>query len=511
MRHNGIPAALALGALVFLLHLAVNLVTPYGFHRDEFLYLAMAQHLQLWSMDFPPFIAMAALATLELLGGSLFAVRFLPAVAAASLVLLTMVATRRLGGGAIAQVTAGLAVGLSPLFLRSGNLLQPVVFDQLWWTCALLALLHLSQLERPAGARAPRAWLLLGAALGIGLLTKFSIAFIGVGITTAVLLTPLRHHLLTPWPWAALLLALTIGSPSIVGQVQLGYPVTTQMQDLQASQLDRITPLRFLLGQWDNFHLVLLLAVAGLVFLLRGPHRAVGIACLAAFGVVMLLRGKPYYIAPIFPLLFAAGAVWLEGVASRRRHVAARRLIRWAPVAVIVAFGAVAFPVGVPILPPEQLVRWTRAIGATSTTNTGEAIALPQDFADMLGWDEQVRATARAFASLSPAEQREVVILGTNYGRAGAHDHLGTALGMPPAIAPVGSYWFWGPGQRPGNVMIVIGSSREDLVALFDSVALAGRVTGSWRVPEERDVPIWIGRGPHRTLQEVWPSFEGQN
>lgn len=500
---------LALATGVFLLHLVVNLVTPYGFHRDEFLYLAMARHLQLWAMDFPPFIALAALATLETIGGSLTAVRFLPAVAAALIVLLTVLATRRLGGGTLAQFTAGLAVALSPVFLRTGNLFQPVVFDQLWWTAALLALLHLGRIE-PTDSRVPRGWLLMGAVLGLGLLTKFSIAFIGIGITAAVLLTPLRRHLLSPWPWMALLVALAIGSPSVVGQWQLDFPVASQMQDLQAEQLDRITPLGFILGQWDNFNLVLLLAIAGLVHLLRGRDRAVGIATLVTFLLVMLLHGKPYYVAPVFPVLFAAGAVWVEMLAARFRRRPARVTLRWAPVAVILAFGAVAFPIGVPMLAPEPLSAWTGAIGATSTTNTGEAIALPQDFADMLGWEDQVEATARAWATLTPDEQREAVILATNYGRAGAHDHLGTALDMPRAIAPVGSYWYWGPGPLPGRVMIVIGMDREDMEASFDSVALAERVTGEWRVPEERDVPIWIGRAPHRTLQQVWPGFEGQ-
>ncbi|HEU4799455.1 MAG TPA: glycosyltransferase family 39 protein [Gemmatimonadales bacterium] len=502
--------ALALAALAFLLHIIVNFVTPYGFHRDEFLYLAMARHLDLWAMDFPPFIALAGLATLESLGGSLVAVRFLPAVAAAIIVLLTVLATRRLGGGTLAQLTAGLAVGLSPVFLRSGSLFQPVVFDQLWWTAALLTLLHLGRLE-PSDREASRGWLVLGAVLGLGLLTKFSIAFIGVGITAAVLLTPLRRQLLTPWPWLALLVALAIGSPSVVGQWRLDFPVVSQMQDLQTEQLDRITPLGFLLGQWDNFNLMLLLALAGLAHILRGRDRAVGLATLVTFVLVMLLRGKPYYVAPIFPVLFAAGAVAVELLAARLLSTSTRVALRWAPIAVILAFGVIAFPIGVPILAPEQLSAWTSAIGATSTTNTGEVISLPQDFADMMGWEDQVDATARAWATLTPAEQREAVILGTNYGRAGAHDHLGTALGMPPAIAPVGSYWYWGPGPLPGRVMIVIGLNQEDMETSFDSVTLAERVTGEWRVPEERDVPIWIGREPHRTLQELWPDFEGQH
>ncbi|HET8634916.1 MAG TPA: glycosyltransferase family 39 protein, partial [Gemmatimonadales bacterium] len=193
------PALLALLALIT--HLAVNLFSPYGFQRDEFLYLAMARHLRLWSMDFPPFIALAAKATLATLGGSLVAVRFLPALTGGLLVLLAALIARRLGGGRYAQALAALAVALAPLFLRAGNLFQPVIFDQLWWTVGLYAMLRIA--DQPLSAKrlalsAPRTapsapWLLLGAALGLGLLTKFSIAFIGIGIVAGILVTPLRR------------------------------------------------------------------------------------------------------------------------------------------------------------------------------------------------------------------------------------------------------------------------------------------------------------------------------
>src|SRR5690606_36312872 len=116
------PWLTVLSAAVLLLHLIVNFVSPYGFHRDEFLYLAMGRHLDLLGMDFPPFIAIAAKATLGTIGGSLPAVRFLPAVVGALLVLLAGLLARRFGGGRYAQLTAGLAVALSPLFLRAGNL-----------------------------------------------------------------------------------------------------------------------------------------------------------------------------------------------------------------------------------------------------------------------------------------------------------------------------------------------------------------------------------------------------
>jgi uncharacterized membrane protein len=290
-----LPVLAALSILA--IHLVVNAVTPYGFHRDEFLYLAMGRHLRLWSMDFPPFIALAAKATLATLGSSLIAIRFLPAVTSALLVLLAAMIARRLGGSRYAQATAALAVALSPLFLRAGNLFQPVVFEQLWWTLALYSVLAISGTEtarRLDGRTAGRSWLLLGLWLGLGLLTKFSIAFIGIGIVAAVLITPARRWLLTPWPWLALLVALAIGSPSIVGQLRLHFPVVGQMHDLQSSQLDRISPLAFLKGQLDMFGPVILLAMLGLVQLLRGRDAAAGGAIVAPFVRVIFIKGKAY-------------------------------------------------------------------------------------------------------------------------------------------------------------------------------------------------------------------------
>ena len=525
---------------IILLHLAVNFFSPYGFQRDEFLYLAMARHLRLWSMDFPPFIAIAAKATLASLGGSIVAVRFLPAVTGGLLVFLAALIARRLGGGRYAQVLAALAVALSPLFLRAGNLFQPVIFDQLWWTGALYAVLAIGGSEtagRLDGWTASRTahssqltahgsqWLLLGAALGLGLLTKFSIAFIGIGIVVAILVTPLRRSLLTPWPWVALLIALVIGSPSIIGQIRLGFPVVGQMHDLQGSQLERVTPLAFLKDQWDMFGPVILLAILGLVQLFRTRYAAAGWAILATFILLMILKGKPYYVGPVYPMLLAAGAVFVERVVEGRRSrveefkaqltsPASRvpRLFGYAvPVVIVIAFGVISLPFGVPALPPAQMDAYARRLGVTQETNTGEVIALPQDYADMLGWEEQVQATARVYDSLSPAERDEAVILATNYGRAGANDHLGRKYGLPPSVAPMGSYWFFGPGTKPGKVLIVIGGTRADLAPYYDSVTLAAHLGNPWRVPEERAVDIWVARGNHYTLQEVWGRFEGEN
>jgi 4-amino-4-deoxy-L-arabinose transferase-like glycosyltransferase len=493
-------------ALKLALHLAVNLRTPYGFHRDELLYLGMGRHLQIWGMDFPPAIAIVAEVSRTLLGDSRTAIRFFPAVFGSAVVVLAALIARELGGGRIAQGLAAFCVLTSPLFLRSANLLQPVVMDQLIWAAALYALVRLCRGYGPGG------WLLLGLILGLGLLTKFSVAFIGLAIVAGILLSPLRTALLTPWPWIGLASTLAVGAPSLVGQIRLGFPVFSQMADLRASQLERITPADFLLGQlsWGP---AVLLAVAGLYGLLASPtlrpFRAVGWSCVAALAILVLLQGKPYYAGPLYPALFAGGAVLVERAADGLRG----ELLQVGTVAVLFAFSLLTFPLGVPILPPPAMAEYAHALGveAAVRTNTGEVLPLPQDYADMLGWEAQVAAVARVYHTLPDVQQRDAVVVAGNYGEAGALDFYGQRYGLPEVVSPAGSYWFFGPGDRPGKVVITIGVPEEDLRRFFDSVATAATVRNAWAVPEERSLTIHVGTRPRTTLQRLWPSLAGQN
>jgi 4-amino-4-deoxy-L-arabinose transferase-like glycosyltransferase len=500
------PLIAGLAGAKLALHLGVNATTPYGFHRDELLYLAMGRHLRLWRMDFPPAIALVAEAVRATLGDSLLAIRLVPALAGTALVVLAALVARELGGGRWAQALAALGVVASPLFLRSANLFQPVVLDQLTWTIALYALVRLCREDRP------RWWLLLGVALGAGLLTKFSAAFVGLALLLALLATGRRAWLRTPWPWLAALLALAIGSPSLVGQLRLDFPVLGQMADLRQVQLERVTPLDFLAGQllWGPATPI---GAAGLVGLLADRRlrafRVVGWTCVWVFVILMALHGKAYYAGPVYPALIGAGGVMLERVRGTRLGP----VLRWVGATALVLTMAVLLPIGVPILPPAAMAGYARAIGASSAlrTNTGEMERLPQDYADMLGWEEQARAVARVYRSLPSTDRARTVLVAGNYGEAGALDFFGPRYGLPAVVSPTGSFWFFGPGTKPGEVVVTIGAGREDLAPLFDSVDAAGRVTSPWSVAEERDLTIYVARGPHRTLQEVWPSLAGRN
>jgi hypothetical protein len=483
-------------------HLVTIAVTPYGFHRDEFLYLAMGQYLQFWSMDFPPLIAVLANTARALAGDTLFAIRLFPVLAGSALVFLTAMIARELGGRRLAQGIAALTVLLGPVFLRPAALFQPVVFDQLWWTLGFLALVKIA---RTGGHR---WWLLLGAAGGLGLLTKFSIGFFALGVLAGLLLTPQRRWLASRWPYVAAALALVLGSASLIGQIRLGFPVAGYMSELQEAQLARVDAAEFLGGQLMLLGPSLLLAIAGLIYLFRAeamrPWRVVAWTCVTIFLLLLLMRGKPYYVAPIYPVLLAAGGVALEATSSRvRRALVAMVLV------VTIAGGVAALPFGLPVLPPEAMARYSAKLGITSAvmTNRGVVLPLPQDYADMLGWEEQVAAVARHYHAL-PAEKRtQAVIIGSNYGEAGALDFYGPRFGLPRAVSPAGTYWFFGPGNLPGDVAITIGIEAEDLADFYRSARVVERLDNPWLVPEQRDNPIVLAEQPQRTLQEVWPSL----
>ncbi|MBA2291695.1 MAG: glycosyltransferase family 39 protein [Gemmatimonadales bacterium] len=495
-----------LAVIVVALHVIVNVITPYGIHRDEFLYAAMGRHLSLFRMDFPPLIAIIAEAERAVFGDTIWGLRMVPAVAHGALVLLTARIAAELGGQHRAQWLAALTVTLTPLMMRAGSLFQPVILDQVAWTVGFLALVMIARDNRP------RWWIVLGLAGGFGLLAKFSIAFFAVGAAVGIIFSPRRAALLTPWPWVAALIGLVIGAPSIVGQVVLGWPVTIQMQDLQASQLAVVTPGAFLTEQL-LYGPIAWLGVLGLgaLVLTRALRwaRLVAISAVAITALLIILHGKAYYLGPIWPALAAAGAVWLCSVTHTRF-----RAIVPAFALIAILFGIlIAIPMGLPILPKEQMAAYAARLGLSSavTTNRGEVAELPQDFADMLGWEEFVRGVAEVWNELPESERATAVLAAGNYGRAGAIDWYGPRYGLPPAICGCGSYWFWGPGDRRGDVMVIAGGTQDELRTFMTSVTLGRTMTDRWRVGEEQSVPIWIGRGPKVPLATLWESLRGRN
>ncbi len=503
------PLALAVvGTLVavkLLLHFGTNVFSPYEFHRDAFLYMAMGEHLRLFGMDFPPFIGMLSEATRGILGDSLFAIRLPIALFSTGLAVIAALTARELGGGRFAQGLAVLCVLAGGLYLRTGNLFQPVAIDQFWWTLGLFALVKLARTEEP------RWWIVFGIACGLGLMTKFSMLVFGFAVTLALLATSSRKAFLTRWPWIAAAIAIVIGSPSFIGQIRLGWPLFEQMGSLRGAQLARVSPLEFILEQ-PLMGLGFIVAVVGIGALAFAPswrrYRTVGWTALFAFLTLLALKGKAYYIGPIYPVMYGAGAVVLERIRTPKWGAIAR----WGTVALVAGYGLLTLPIGLPILAPPTMERYLARLGmeGATETNVGAQERLPQDYADMLNWREQVEEVARVYHSLPADERKRAVILASNYGEAGAIDFYGPRYDIPKARAYVGTYWFFGPGDLPGEVLILHGFPQEDVTDHCGSLTEAGYVDHPYAVAEERGLTVFVCRETRQTLQELWPGLAGE-
>ncbi len=501
------PPALAWPLLLPIVLVALGLhALPqpgFGFHRDELLYFAMGDHLDLFHMQFPPLIAAAARLMKVAFGDHLAGARLLPALLHAALILLAAAMARVLSGAGRAQMLAGLAVLVAPVFVRAGTLFQPVVFEMTWSSLALLALLEL--LARPAPARATW-WCVLGIALGLGTMTKFSIAFLMLGIAAAVMLSPLRHDLRTRWPWFAAGTTAVMAVPAIAGQFAWDWPFLAQMTALRQSQLERVTPGAFLSAQPLMLGPAALLMLTGAWSLTFGAlahrFRPAAYAAATILAVLLVLHGKDYYFAPVHPLLLAAGSVAL----ARASEHPGKRWAVPAMAAFLMLAGALLLPVGAPIIPREALARYAARLGVarTVTTNQGTVLPLPQDFADMIGWEELVAAVAAAYRSLPESERSRTVIVGGNYGRAGALAIYAQRYGLPYPISRSGDFYNWGLPGQPIDVLLIVGGTIADLQPLCGSVTEVARTSNPWGVEEEQEVTIHLCRDLVRPAAVIW-------
>jgi 4-amino-4-deoxy-L-arabinose transferase-like glycosyltransferase len=498
---------LLIALLQIALHLWVN--ARDNIFRDELYYLAAAQHLDLGYVDFPPFVALAAAFSRMLFGTSALAIRLLPALAGALIVLITAALAAELGGSLAARALAAMAVALGPVFLSTSGLLTMDVFDELWWTLAALILVRLIQREDP------RLWLAFGVVAGLGLLTKVTMAFWAFALVAGLGLTPGRRLLFNRWLIFGGLTALLIFSPYLVWQVQHGFPTLDFWKFYATSKTYPVTPLEFL-GQQvlSTSPFALPLWLGGLYFLFfvpaGKPYRAFGWAYLILYVIFTVQKAKFYFLSPAYPMLFASGACAVEGFVRTRP--------RWnwllpAFERALLVSGLLILPLAIPILTPEAFIRYNALFGGAGEIKFERlrSSLLPQAYADRYGWPEVVAAVARAYEDLPADEKAAACILTRNYGEAGAVDFYGPAYGLPRAISGHNSYFMWGPGDCTGQVIISVGYPIGDLTSSFESVQPAGQVNCTYCMPYENGAPILISRGLKVPMEEAWPTVRDFN
>ena len=496
--------------LVYLasIKLLIPLITSpdFVFHRDEFLYIALGQHLDWGYLEVPPSIAVVANISLYLFGDSLFAIRFIPALTGALTLLLTGLIARELGGGRFAQILAAVAYLFSVVYLHINLLFQPVTFDLFYFVLGVYLFIRILKMDEP------KIWLLLGVVTGLGLLNKYSMLLFGFGAAVGLLLSPHRSFFRNKWLWLSVLIALVIWLPNLVWQHYQGWPFFEHMRVLSERQLTNVEPTTFLLVQvLMNFYATPIWLIGLYFFLLSGDgklYRPIGWMYISMLIALLFLSGKVYYLAPAYPMLFAAGSVAIEKFIKRTT----RNWLKPVIIGFVITGSSTLIPVGVPLFSVETMIRYfdfgAKYMGMAEALRweTGELHELPQDWADMLGWQEQVARIAETYHSLSVEEKEGCAIFASNYGEAGAIDYYGKRYGLPKSISSSGSYWLWGYRDYNGEILVTIGSDKEDVFSFYEKVE-PGAV---FNYPHAREsgVPIYIARSPKISLEELWRTLE---
>ena len=471
----------------FVAHMLV--AGNYGYFRDELYYIADGRHLQLGYVDQPLLMGRLAALLRIIAGDSLVAIHVIPALACALIIVVTGLMARELGAGRVAQFVAGVAALFMLGFMATGSIFSMDVLDQLWWALASLILVRLLRRD-PQG---PRLWLLVGLVAAIALLTKLTVLFFGLALVLALLVTPARRYLRTPWPWLAGGIAFLGLLPYLIWNAVNGWPTVEFWRHYGGVGS---SPLAFFGAQIGLMNPIALpLAAAGLVFYFRKTgalYRLLGWTFVFAYLVLTLLGTKPYFLAPAYPILFAAGAVMWERVRLRPWL----DWIRPAYVALLALAGIVLAPAVMPILPPATVVH---AYGP-----------LTQVLADRLGWDSLTNTVEQVYVGLPPAQRAQACVLTQNYGEAGALSQLAAPGGLPPIISGHNNYYLWGPGTCTGQVIIGVGYSPADFKATYADIALAATQRCSYCVDFEQNVPIVVASNPTISinLARLWPSVK---
>lgn len=457
-------AAVASGVVLFHAVLAGR----YGFHRDELYYMAAGRHPAMGYVDQPPIVPVLARVVTAVAGEALWPLRFVAGAVHAGLVVLAGHLARELGGGRRAVVLAAVATATAPLFVATGSLFQTVVFEQAAW---LVAWLLVARLLRGAD---PRWWLAVGAVLGVGLETKWTIALLAVGLAAGVVAVPeARRHLRSPWPWAGAVVALALWLPNLVWQALNDWPTLEFTRHSSAEVRAEEGRMGFVVQQVVLAGPpALVLAGAGVAWLgRRRPWRVLAVAAAAVAVVLLALGGKAYYLGPVYPLAFAAGGVAAEGWLARAGDLGRRWRLT---VGAVALGGLVALPIVAPVASVDRYA---------STFHD-----LNDELGEEVGWPEMVDQVAAVVDALPAGERADVRVLTASYGEAAAIDHYGPARGLPrgTALSAHNSYADWWPDDEPAGTVVTVRYPRPVVERYCgDAVGSAGVVSNPWSVPNE--------------------------
>ncbi len=481
----------AFAACAVLIHILLN--GQYGFHRDELDFIMNARQLDWGYVAYPPITPLFARIGLEVFGESLRGLRVMPAIAQGIAMVLAGLMARDMGGRRSAQLMAAFAVFIAPMSLIGGTVIMYFAFDYLWWVLVAFFLVRLLATDDP------RYWLGIGAGIGLGMMTKYTMAFWVIGLIVAVLVTPARKYLRSKWLYIGAALAFVIFLPNLVWQIQhdfisLDFLSAIHARDIEWGRTSTFIPDQFYL---TTNPLSIPLWTAGLILCLFSASmkrfRALGWMFVVTFLLLFFSKGRGYYIGPAYVMLFAAGAAWFEKwLASRSEKT--RRLGSGLAWTVLGIGGLVGIIIAKPVAPINSPL-WE----VTSSIN--------DVYVEMIGWQDLTETVARVYQSIPEEQKPRTVIYAGNYGEAGALDLYRKEYGLPRVISGSNSLWYRGYGDTDPKTVVVVGVDYSEAATVFRSCKVVDKVTNSYGVKNEestRHTAILICRDPRLPWKDIW-------
>ena len=474
-----------------VLHMATN--GRYGFHRDELQTLSDALHMDWGFVAYPPFTPFVERVGLALFGPSLIGLRMFSVVAQSAAIFTTGLMARELGGRTLAQGTAAISVALAPLSMFEGTEFQYTTFDYLWWVLIAYFVIRLLK------SSDPRWCVPIGAVIGLGLMTKYTMAFYTAGIIGGVVFTAARRFLASKWLWIGLALALLISLPNLIWQlrhdlISLHFLQYIHRRDVGQGRSE---------GFWrDQFRVDTNLAsaplwIAGLIYFFRNKRfRMLAWMYVIPLALFAVTKARFYYVGAAYPVLLAMGAVAGERLTLTLRQ-GWRRTVEIALLTGIALFGMYFAVVIIPWAPSGRLKEF-------ALKNNG-------DLREEIGWEDLVRSVADVRDGLTAQQKQNFGVVVGNYGEGGAITILGPEYHLPPAIQLTNSGWLRGYPAPPPDTLIVVGWSQQQVEGAFTACGVAGHKGNSSGVKNEESENnpyIYVCGPPKQGWAEFWRTHQ---
>ena len=500
-----LPESLIILGFVVVKVLFHMLLPEYGFHRDEMYYVSIADGFSFSNLDMPPGSVLYLKLFLVLFGHSLKVVHLAASLCGAIVIAFGCLIARELGGKRYAMVLTGTFLLFSGLLIFGSLYSYDDVSFVVWAAVFYVIIKMLNGADQ-------RLWLVVGFLMGIGVLTKLTILFLGLGIFVSLWLVPQRRWYRSPWIWVGGVIALLCGIPYGIWQWQHGWYFLSYAENYAGRTTHASPVLDFLWNQiLPNNPLLVPIWLTGLLMLLIRKdwklYRFFGYCYFVLCVSLFILGGQFYFVIPMYAVLIAAGSVQLEQWIAMIAGAGRRVTLAIAVPVVAALLSLPMLPFAVPLLPPDLLARYLRPVGVNAGVKTEDRriTDLPQHMADRFGWDDMARDVAAVYREVGGESSDTVGITAGNWGEASAIHVYRNEFDLPEPTT--GDGWFYFETAHHPNFKrsyVSVGVSRAQLQSLFQSVVRKGIYTNPHCMPDENNNAIFFCTGPTVDLGKYW-------